>query len=482
MSVKQPELESLVGRKYRHGFVTDIASDTVAPGLDEDVIRLISAKKGEPSFMLDWRLKAFRRWTRMEEPAWARVHYPPIDFQAISYYSAPKQRGDAPKSLAEVDPKLLETYDKLGIPLHERAKLAGVAVDAVFDSVSVVTTYKAELAKAGVIFCSISEALREHPELVRKYLGSVVPQGDNFYAALNSAVFSDGSFVYVPPGVRCPMELSTYFRINERQTGQFERTLIIADRGAYVSYLEGCTAPTRDENQLHAAVVELIALDDAEIKYSTVQNWYPGDKNGKGGVYNFVTKRGDCRGHRSKISWTQVETGSAITWKYPSCILRGDGSRGEFYSIAVSNGHQQVDSGTKMIHLGANSSSRIISKGIAAGRSQNTYRGLVSAHRKARNARNFTNCDSLLIGDKCGAHTVPYIEAKNASAHFEHEATTSKISDDTLFYCMQRGLSEEEAVALIVNGFVRDVLQQLPMEFMAETQKLIGVSLEGSVG
>ena len=455
-------------------------------GLSEDIVRFISEKKGEPAWMLDWRLEAYRRWLNMTEPTWAKVSYPKIDFQNLYYYSAPKST-EGPKSLADVDPELLRTYEKLGIPLREREVLAGVqgarvAVDAVFDSVSVVTTFKDELAKAGVIFCSISEALREHPELVKKYLGSVVPQGDNFYAALNSAVFSDGSFVYVPPGVRCPMELSTYFRINDKETGQFERTLIIADKGAYVSYLEGCTAPMRDENQLHAAVVELIALDDAEIKYSTVQNWYPGDKNGKGGIFNFVTKRGDCRGRNAKISWTQVETGSAITWKYPSCILRGDGSRGEFYSIAVSNGHQQVDSGTKMIHLGSNTSSRIISKGIAAGFSQNTYRGLVSAHRKAKNVRNFTNCDSLLIGDKCGAHTVPYIEAKNSSAHIEHEATTSKISDDKLFYCMQRGLSAEEAVALIVNGFVRDVLQQLPMEFMAETQKLIGVSLEGSVG
>ena len=472
--------------QYKYGFETAIEVVKAPKGLNEDTVRFISAKKGEPEWMLQWRLEAYRRWVTMTEPTWARVSYPKIDFQDLYYYAAPKSM-DGPRNLSEVDPELLRTYERLGIPLKEQAVLAGVqgarvAVDAVFDSVSVVTTYKEELAKAGVIFCSISEALREHPELVRKYLGSVVPQGDNFYAALNSAVFSDGSFVYVPPGVRCPMELSTYFRINEKQTGQFERTLIIADKGAYVSYLEGCTAPTREENQLHAAVVELIALDDAEIKYSTVQNWYPGDKNGKGGVYNFVTKRGDCRGRNSKISWTQVETGSAITWKYPSCILRGDGSRGEFYSIAVSNGHQQVDSGTKMIHLGANSSSRIISKGIAAGRSQNTYRGLVSAHRKARNARNFTNCDSLLIGDRCGAHTVPYIEAKNASAHFEHEATTSKISEDTLFYCRQRGLSEEEAVALIVNGFVRDVLQQLPMEFMAETQKLIGISLEGSVG
>jgi Fe-S cluster assembly protein SufB len=472
--------------QYKYGFETAIEVVKAPKGLNEDIVRFISGKKGEPEWMLEWRLEAYRRWVTMTEPTWARVSYPKIDFQDLYYYAAPKSM-DGPRNLAEVDPELLRTYERLGIPLKEQAVLAGVqgarvAVDAVFDSVSVVTTYKEELAKAGVIFCSISEALREHPELVRKYLGSVVPQGDNFYAALNAAVFSDGSFVYVPPGVRCPMELSTYFRINEKQTGQFERTLIIADKGAYVSYLEGCTAPTRDENQLHAAVVELIALDEAEIKYSTVQNWYPGDKDGKGGVYNFVTKRGDCRGRSSKISWTQVETGSAITWKYPSCILRGDGSRGEFYSIAVSNGHQQVDSGTKMIHLGANSSSRIISKGIAAGRSQNTYRGLVSAHRKARNARNFTNCDSLLIGDKCGAHTVPYIEAKNASAHFEHEATTSKISDDTLFYCRQRGLSEEEAVALIVSGFVRDVLQQLPMEFMAETQKLIGISLEGSVG
>ena len=467
--------------QYKYGFETEIETIKAPKGLDEEIVRFISRKKGEPGWMLDWRLEAYRRWKTMTEPTWANVRYPKIDFQNLYYYAAPKSM-DAPKSLADIDPELLRTYEKLGIPLKERGILAGVAVDAVFDSVSVVTTFKAELAKAGVIFCSISEALREHPELVRKYLGSVVPQSDNFYAALNSAVFSDGSFVYIPAGVRCPMELSTYFRINERQTGQFERTLIIADKGAYVSYLEGCTAPMRDEHQLHAAVVELIALEDAEIKYSTVQNWYPGDKDGKGGIYNFVTKRGDCRGRNSKISWTQVETGSAITWKYPSCILRGDGSRGEFYSIAVSNGYQQVDSGTKMLHLGANTSSRIISKGIAAGHSQNTYRGLVSAHPKARGARNFTNCDSLLIGDRCGAHTVPYIEAKNASSHFEHEATTSKISDDKLFYCRQRGLSEEEAVALIVNGFVRDVLQQLPMEFMAETQKLIGISLEGSVG
>jgi Fe-S cluster assembly protein SufB len=476
--------------KYKYGFFIDIESVTSPKGLSEDVVRFISAKKGEPDWLLNWRLEAYRRWLTMQEPTWANVRYPRIDFQDLYYYSAPKST-EGPKSLADVDPELLETYAKLGIPLKEQAVLAGVegarvegrvAVDAVFDSVSVVTTFKEELAKAGVIFSSISEAVSNHPELVKKYLGSVVPITDNFYATLNSAVFSDGSFVYVPPGVRCPMELSTYFRINAEKTGQFERTLIIADKGAYVSYLEGCTAPMRDENQLHAAVVELVALDDAEIKYSTVQNWYPGDKEGKGGIYNFVTKRGDCRGPRSKISWTQVETGSAITWKYPSCILRGDGSRGEFYSIAISNGYQQVDSGTKMIHLGRDTSSRIISKGIAAGHSNNTYRGLVSAHRRATNARNFTNCDSLLIGSKCGAHTVPYIEAKNASATFEHEATTSKISDDQLFYCLSRGLSPEEAVALIVNGFVRDVLQQLPMEFMAETQKLIGISLEGSVG
>ncbi|MGH6815546.1 MAG: Fe-S cluster assembly protein SufB [Hyphomicrobiaceae bacterium] len=472
--------------QYKYGFETKIESIKAPKGLNEDVVRFISERKREPQWMLDWRLEAYRRWRIMTEPVWAKVSYPKIDFQDLYYYSAPKGT-EGPKSLAEVDPELLRTYERLGIPLKEQEILAGVegakvAVDAVFDSVSVVTTFREELKKAGVIFCAISEALREHPDLVRKYLGSVVPQSDNFYAALNSAVFSDGSFVYIPEGVRCPMELSTYFRINEKQTGQFERTLIVADKGAYVSYLEGCTAPMRDENQLHAAVVELIALDNAEIKYSTVQNWYPGDKQGKGGIYNFVTKRGDCRGRHSKISWTQVETGSAITWKYPSCILRGDDSRGEFYSIAVSNGHQQVDSGTKMLHLGKNTSSRIVSKGIAAGHSSNTYRGLVSAHRKAKNARNYTNCDSLLIGDTCGAHTVPYIEAKTASAHFEHEATTSKISDNQLFYCMQRGLSQEEAVALIVSGFVRDVLQQLPMEFMAETQKLIGISLEGSVG
>ncbi|GGG25208.1 Fe-S cluster assembly protein SufB [Chelatococcus composti] len=474
--------------QYKYGFETQIEMDKAPKGLNEDIVRLISAKKGEPEWMTEWRLEAFRRWQTMREPKWARVNYPPIDYQDLYYYAAPK-KNPAPKSLDEVDPEILKTYEKLGIPLREQEILAGVegagsrvAVDAVFDSVSVVTTFKEELKKAGVIFCSISEAIREYPDLVRKYLGSVVPVSDNFFATLNSAVFTDGSFVYVPEGVRCPMELSTYFRINERKTGQFERTLIIADKGAYVSYLEGCTAPARDENQLHAAVVELIALDDAEIKYSTVQNWYPGDAEGRGGVYNFVTKRGDCRGANSKISWTQVETGSAITWKYPSCILRGDNSRGEFYSIAISTGHQQVDSGTKMIHLGKNTTSRIISKGIAAGRSENTYRGLVSAHRKATGARNFTNCDSLLIGDKCGAHTVPYIESKNASAIFEHEATTSKISDDQMFYCLQRGLDEEEAVALIVNGFVKDVLQQLPMEFAVEAQKLISISLEGSVG
>ena len=476
--------------QYKYGFETVIESDKAPKGLSEDTVRFISAKKGEPEWMLEWRLDAYRRWLTMREPHWARVDYDPIDYQDLYYYSAPKR--NPLKSLDEVDPEILATYAKLGIPLREQEILAGVeradgstsrvAVDAVFDSVSVATTFKDELKKAGVIFMPISEALREHPELVRKYLGTVVPVTDNFFATLNSAVFSDGSFVYVPPGVRCPMELSTYFRINERNTGQFERTLIIADKGAYVSYLEGCTAPKRDENQLHAAVVELIALDDAEIKYSTVQNWYPGDSEGRGGIFNFVTKRGDCRGKNAKISWTQVETGSAITWKYPSCILRGDNSRGEFYSIAISNGHQQVDSGTKMLHLGKNTSSRIISKGIAAGVSQNTYRGLVSAHRKASGARNFTNCDSLLIGDRCGAHTVPYIEAKNASAVFEHEATTSKISDETLFYCMQRGLSAEEATALVVNGFVRDVLQQLPMEFAVEAQKLISISLEGSVG
>ncbi len=472
--------------QYKYGFETDIESDRAPKGLSEDIVRFISAKKNEPEWMLEWRLDAYRRWLTMDEPTWARVSYPKIDFQDIYYYSAPKTAA-GPKSLDEVDPELLKVYEKLGIPLKEQAVLAGVegakiAVDAVFDSVSVVTTFREELAKKGVIFCSISEAMREHPELVKKYIGSVVPVTDNYYATLNSAVFTDGSFVYIPEGVRCPMELSTYFRINEKKSGQFERTLIIAEKGSYVSYLEGCTAPQRDENQLHAAVVELIAHEDAEIKYSTVQNWYPGDKDGKGGIYNFVTKRGDCRGDRSKISWTQVETGSAITWKYPSCILRGDGSQGEFYSIAVSNGRQQVDSGTKMIHLGKNTSSRIISKGISAGHSQNTYRGQVRVNRKAEGARSFTNCDSLLIGHDCGAHTVPYLESGNPRAKVEHEATTSKISDDQLFYCISRGLSPEESVALIVNGFVRDVLQQLPMEFAVEAQKLIGVSLEGSVG
>ena len=475
--------------QYKYGFVTDIESEKAPKGLSEDTVRFISGKKNEPEWMLAWRLEAFKRWLTMREPTWARVDYPKIDYQNAYYYSAPKKKALA--SLDEVDPEILKTYAKLGIPLREQEILAGVvrpegerrvAVDAVFDSVSVATTFKEELKKAGVIFMPMSEAIREHPELVKKYLGSVVPTTDNFFATLNSAVFSDGSFVYVPPGVRCPMELSTYFRINEANTGQFERTLIIADKGAYVSYLEGCTAPMRDENQLHAAVVELIAHDDAEIKYSTVQNWYPGDADGKGGIFNFVTKRGDCRGAGSKISWTQVETGSAIMWKYPSCILRGDNSRGEFYSIAISNGHQQVDSGTKMLHLGKNTTSRIISKGIAAGKSNNTYRGLVTAHRKATGARNFTNCDSLLIGHDCGAHTVPYIEAKNSSAVFEHEATTSKISEDMLFYCRQRGISAEEATALVVNGFVKDVLQQLPMEFAVEAQKLISISLEGSVG
>lgn len=479
--VKELELD-----KYKYGFTTDIETVKAPKGLSEDIVKFISAKKNEPEWMLEWRLDAYQRWLTMSEPEWAKVQYEKPNFQDLYYYAAPKT-AEGPKSLDEVDPELLATYEKLGISLKEQAVLAGVegakiAMDVVFDSVSVVTTFKEELAKAGVIFCSMSEAVIEHPELVKKYLGTVVPKSDNFYATLNSAVFSDGSFVYIPPGVRCPMELSTYFRINEENTGQFERTLIIADKGSYVSYLEGCTAPMRDENQLHAAVVELIALDDAEIKYSTVQNWYPGDKDGKGGVYNFVTKRGDCRGKNSKISWTQVETGSAVTWKYPSCILRGDNSQGEFYSIAISNGMQQVDSGTKMIHLGKNTSSRIISKGISAGKSSNTYRGLVSAHKKASGARNFTQCDSLLIGDQCSAHTVPYIEAKNSSATFEHEATTSKISDDQMFYAQARGLNEEEAVALIVNGFAREVIQKLPMEFMAETQRLIGISLEGSVG
>ena len=480
------QVKGLDVEEYKYGFVTDIESEKSPKGLNEDIVRFISEKKGEPAWMLEWRLEAYRRWRTMTEPTWAKVDYHDIDFDDLYYFSAPKTK-EGPESIDDVDPELLRTYEKLGIPLREQEILAGVktskiAVDAIFDSVSVVTTFKAELAKSGVIFCPISEALRDHPELVRKYLGSVVPVSDNFYATLNSAVFSDGSFVYIPEGVRCPMELSTYFRINEPNTGQFERTLIIAEKGSFVSYLEGCTAPMRDENQLHAAIVELIAHEDAEIKYSTVQNWYPGDKEGKGGIYNFVTKRGDCRGDNSKISWTQVETGSAVTWKYPSCILRGDNSQGEFYSIAIANGYQQIDSGTKMIHLGKNTTSRIISKGISAGNSSNTYRGKVSAHRKATGARNFTQCDSLLIGDQCSAHTIPYMDAKNRSVTFEHEATTSKISEDQLFYCQQRGLNEEEAVALIVNGFCREVLQQLPMEFAVEAQKLVGISLEGSVG
>ncbi|MFZ9013407.1 MAG: Fe-S cluster assembly protein SufB [Alphaproteobacteria bacterium] len=473
-----------LGDRYKYGFVTEIESETAPKGLSEDVIRFISAKKEEPDWLLEWRLQAYAKWQKMTEPNWAKLGYPPIDYQDSYYYSAPKQK-DAPKSLDEVDPELLETYAKLGIPLKEQEMLAGVrnvAVDAVFDSVSVATTFKAKLAEAGVIFCSISEAVREYPDLVRKYLGSVVPQDDNFFAALNCAVYTDGSFVYVPKGVKCPMELSTYFRINAENTGQFERTLIIADEGSYVSYLEGCTAPMRDENQLHAAVVELVAHKDAEIKYSTVQNWYPGDENGKGGIYNFVTKRALCQGDRSKVMWTQVETGSAITWKYPSCVLQGDDSQGEFYSVAIANNMQQADTGTKMIHMGKRTRSRIISKGISAGRAQNSYRGLVKMLPSADKGRNFTQCDSLLIGDKCGAHTFPYIESQNRSARVEHEATTSKISEDQLFYCRQRGIGEEEAVALVVNGFCREVLQQLPMEFAVEAQKLVGISLEGSVG
>ncbi|MEI9993221.1 MAG: Fe-S cluster assembly protein SufB [Rhizomicrobium sp.] len=483
MSVARETKEQVaeIGEKYKYGFVTDIEMERAPKGLSEDTVKYISAKKGEPEWMLDWRLGAFARWKEMREPNWARVHYPKIDYQNSYYYAAPKNT-PLKQSLDEVDPKLLETYKKLGIPLHEQMALAGVAVDAVFDSVSVATTFKAKLNEAGVIFCPISEAIRDYPDLVKKYLGTVVPVTDNFFATLNSAVFSDGTFVYVPKGVRCPMELSTYFRINASETGQFERTLIVADEGSYVSYLEGCTAPKRDENQLHAAVVELVALEGAEIKYSTVQNWYPGDENGLGGIFNFVTKRGDCRGDRSKISWTQVETGSAITWKYPSCILRGNDTVGEFYSIAIANNFQQADTGTKMIHLGKNTRSRIISKGISAGKAQNTYRGLVSVHPKASNARNYTQCDSLLIGGKCGAHTVPYIESRNPSARIEHEATTSKIAEDQLFYCLQRGIPQEEAVALIVNGFCKEVLQQLPMEFAVEAQKLVGISLEGSVG
>ena len=476
------DISEFVKREYKEGFVTDIESDTFPPGLDESVVVALSAKKEEPEFMRDWRLKAYARWQKMSEPVWAHVNYTPIDYQSISYYSAPKSDKDGPKSLDEVDPKLLETYDKLGIPLSEQKMLAGVAVDAVFDSVSVATTFKKTLADAGVIFCSFSEAVKEHPELVRKYLGSVVPSGDNFFAALNSAVFSDGSFVYVPKGVRCPMELSTYFRINAMNTGQFERTLIIADEGSYVSYLEGCTAPMRDENQLHAAVVELIALKDAEIKYSTVQNWYPGDEEGRGGIYNFVTKRGACRGENAKISWTQVETGSAITWKYPSVMLEGDNSTGEFYSVALTNNYQQADTGTKMVHIGRATSSTIISKGVSAGRGQNSYRGLVRVLKGAENARNYSQCDSLLMGDRCGAHTFPYIEVKNPTAKVEHEATTSRISEDQLFYCRQRGLSEEDSVSMIVNGFCKEVFKELPMEFAVEAQKLLGISLEGAVG
>ena len=480
------QVQSLAGEKYKYGFSSDIDSDKAPKGLNEDIIRFISAKKEEPEWLLEWRLDAFERWLTMSEPEWAMVDYPQIDYQDLYYYSAPKSMDDRPETLDDVDPELLRTYEKLGIPLSEQEVLAGVknrvAVDAVFDSVSVATTFREELASAGVIFCSFSEAVKEHPELVKKYLGTVVPKSDNYFTALNSAVFSDGSFVYIPPNTRCPMELSTYFRINEPNTGQFERTLLIADKGSYVSYLEGCTAPMRDENQLHAAVVELVALEDAEIKYSTVQNWYPGDEEGRGGIYNFVTKRGDCRENNAKISWTQVETGSAVTWKYPSCILRGDNTVGEFYSIAIGNNYQQIDSGTKMIHLGKNTSSRIISKGISAGKSSNAYRGQVSVHRKADKARNFTQCDSLLIGDTCSAHTVPYIETKNPTAILEHEATTSKISDDQLFYCQQRGMDAEEAVSLIVNGFCKDVLQHLPMEFAVEAQKLVGISLEGSVG
>lgn len=483
MTSSNQELVELVGREYEHGFYTDIESDTTPPGLNEDVIRLISKKKEEPEFMLNWRLQAYKHWQTMEQPDWAKLNIAPIDYQAISYYSSPKSRADAaPKSLDEVDPKLLETYEKLGIPLHERAALAGVAVDAVFDSVSVATTFKDQLADQGIIFCSFSEAVREHPALIEQYLGTVVPHTDNYFAALNSAVFTDGSFCYIPKGVRCPMELSTYFRINAANTGQFERTLLIADEGSYVSYLEGCTAPSRDENQLHAAVVELVALKDSEIKYSTVQNWYPGNEQGVGGIYNFVTKRGDCRGDYSKISWTQVETGSAITWKYPSCILRGDHSSGAFYSVALSNLCQQADTGTKMIHLGKHTKSTIVSKGISAGRGQNSYRGLVSIGKNADYARNHTQCDSLLLGDQCGAHTFPYMVVKNPSAKVEHEATTSKISEDQLFYCRQRGIPEEDAVHMIVNGFCKEVFRKLPMEFAVEAQKLLEVSLEGAVG
>jgi Fe-S cluster assembly protein SufB len=482
MSTATETIEGLVKRDYKYGFYTDIESESAPPGLNEDIVRFISQKKNEPDWLLEWRLKAFRYWQTMQQPKWPKVHYPPIDYQQIVYFSAPKKKGDGPKSLADVDPKLLETYEKLGIPLRERGRLAGVAVDAVFDSVSVGTTFQEKLAEKGVIFCSFSDAVQKHPELVREYLGTVVPYTDNFYAALNSAVFSDGSFCYIPKGVRCPMELSTYFRINAASTGQFERTLIVAEEGSHVSYLEGCTAPMRDENQLHAAVVELVALDRAEIKYSTVQNWYPGDEHGKGGIYNFVTKRGHCRGYASKISWTQVETGSAITWKYPSCFLLGENSVGEFYSVAVTNNYQQADTGTKMVHVGKNSRSTIVSKGISAGHGQNSYRGLVQVRKNAVNSRNFSQCDSLLIGNKCGAHTFPYIEVQNTSSSVEHEASTSKIGEDQIFYCNQRGISTQDAVNMIVNGFCKEVFKELPMEFAVEAQKLLGVSLEGSVG
>jgi Fe-S cluster assembly protein SufB len=482
MTETATRLDDLIGSEYQHGFVTELETDSVPRGLNEDIVRMISARKNEPPFMLEWRLKAFRHWLTMKEPNWSTARYPAINYQDIIYYSAPKSLKDRPKSLDEVDPELLKTYEKLGVPLKEREMLAGVAVDAVFDSVSVGTTFKDKLAELGIIFCSFSEAVQEHPELVQKYIGSVVPPGDNFFAALNSAVFTDGSFCYIPPGVKCPMELSTYFRINAKDTGQFERTLIIADEGAYVSYLEGCTAPMRDENQLHAAVVELVAHDNARIKYSTVQNWYPGDKDGKGGIYNFVTKRGDCRGKKSHISWTQVETGSAITWKYPSCILRGDDSIGEFHSVALTNNYQQADTGSKMIHIGRNTRSTIVSKGISAGRGQNSYRGLVKILKSAEGARNYTQCDSLLLGDRCGAHTFPYIEVKNPTAQVEHEASTSRIGEDQLFYCMQRGISAEDAVSMIVNGFCKEVFKELPMEFAVEAQKLLSISLEGSVG
>jgi Fe-S cluster assembly protein SufB len=482
MSTATETIEKFVSREYQYGFVTDVESDSAPPGLSEDIVRFISAKKKEPEFLLEWRLKAYRHWLTLKVPEWPNVHYPPVDFQKMIYFSAPRNPGNAPKSLDEVDPKLLETYEKLGIPLRERARLAGVAVDAVFDSVSVGTTFKENLAEKGIIFCSFSEAVAEHPELVKKYLGTVVPYTDNFYAALNSAVFSDGSFCFIPKGVRCPMELSTYFRINAANTGQFERTLIVAEEGSFVSYLEGCTAPMRDENQLHAAVVELVAMENAEIKYSTVQNWYPGDEEGRGGIYNFVTKRGICKGSNAKISWTQVETGSAITWKYPSVILQGDNSVGEFYSVALTNNYQQADTGTKMVHMGRNTRSTIVSKGISAGRGQNSYRGLVKIQKSAVNARNFSQCDSLLLGDKCGAHTFPYIEVKNRTAQVEHEATTSKIGEDQIFYCNQRGISTQDAVNMIVNGYCKEVFRQLPMEFAVEAQKLLGVSLEGSVG